>query len=596
MKILIVGESPAMPTGFGQQCRLLVEGFLSNGHEVVLMAGAVKAPKFKHGGYTEWRFQNIHDLPSLERQIHSVAPDVCLCFGCTAFIMNMINVRQLPMNCPVFYWLPYEGSKLPESYKRGFSGMPSNTIIHLTSYAKDLWSDVVTSDLIIGHGVNGSIWKYNPAFDSEAKNNLRKKWSIKLKAPMWDDDLVILNSDRNIHHKRWDATMDYISKLKKLTRRRVVLLAHTKPHEKGDTGHPEGWNIPELVKNYGLDDNVIFTGFDWYKCLTREELVELYRICNFRLSTSMGEGFGVPTAEAAMIGTPQILNGHTSLPEILGADNPMLVEPAMRESRMDSLWNVPNTSAMAQRTLELLENPDLLAFATESARMRVNHNYSHIKVTNHFLMLFKSAIESNDKTNLFYNFRWGYRQQGVHAHIMGDCGRVASKLNNTPKVLEIGSHDGKFLEICSEFGLNCKGIESDALAIARANLRVQKQIIKVESYKDPWPEANILVVTDMQDGWLDDVEKMFEKIAEYDWALIRFDPRRRWGLPSYENVEKLRAILISKGMNRRRDIEKIMNELPNFAHEVWHRNGGLDVGLPRKVQEFKELTNGDTGK
>ena len=40
MKIVIVGESPANPSGFGQQVLLLVEGFQKHGHEVVCISQA----------------------------------------------------------------------------------------------------------------------------------------------------------------------------------------------------------------------------------------------------------------------------------------------------------------------------------------------------------------------------------------------------------------------------------------------------------------------------------------------------------------------------------------------------------------------------
>lgn len=594
MKIAIVGETPSMPTGFGQQILLLVEGFTKAGHEVVLLAQSAPRPPLVIEGLTEHRFQNVHDLNELEKTIHREEPDVCLHFGCTAFVANMLKVTCAPMNVPVFTWLAYEGSYLPDDFPKTFGGTPDNTMVHLSGFGQKLWHPLVKSSLIIPHGVDLDVWKYDPDFTGEDKQALRKKWAERLEFPLWEDDLVILNTDRNIYHKRWDCTLDYIRKLQKLTNRRVVLIAHTRRVENGNKGQPAAFNIPEMVHTYGLNKRVAFTGFDWGNSLSRSDMVELFRVCDFRVSTSEGEGFGIPTIEAAAIGTPQILNEHTTTPELIGEDNPMMVESPTMEQRLGSLWAVPNTTGMAKRTIELLNNPELLDHAVEHARLRAEGLFAGNKVVTAFLELFQSAIQNNPKETLYHTFRWGYKRRAEHPSVLGDVGRVAGMLNNVPKVLEVGSFHGMFLDICSEFGLDVTGIEADPLAVAQASNRAKVKLTQLDAWDDHWPKGNIAVVTDMQDVWYNQSEElldtMIDRLVQFDWVLIRWNPRRLWGDRECP-IEPLKAKFLANDMTHRKDLEKMVLPLKHMQHEIWHRNAGMSI-IPQKIARFVENQNG----
>jgi len=76
-------------------------------------------------------------------------------------------------------------------------------------------------------------------------------------------------------------------------------------------GKYKGTRLEQLVKELGVQNNVIFTGF-----VTEEEKRALYENCYAFLFPSLFEGFGMPPVEALMIGTPVITTKAGALEEV----------------------------------------------------------------------------------------------------------------------------------------------------------------------------------------------------------------------------------------------------------------------------------------
>ncbi|MBN1169182.1 glycosyltransferase family 4 protein [Candidatus Woesebacteria bacterium] len=86
----------------------------------------------------------------------------------------------------------------------------------------------------------------------------------------------------------------------------------------------KGWmyeSINKLVKNLGIEDKVIFTGF-----VSEKEKAILLQEAKVLISPSFWEGFGIHVLEAFASGTPVIVSDRASLPEIAG-DAAIYVDP-----------------------------------------------------------------------------------------------------------------------------------------------------------------------------------------------------------------------------------------------------------------------------
>ena len=85
---------------------------------------------------------------------------------------------------------------------------------------------------------------------------------------------------------------------------------------------PENF-APRLVRQYGLEDVVRFTGR-----ITTEQLVEEYAKAEIAVTASVYEGFGLPAAEAMSCGIPVIATRAGALPEVVkDGETGILVAP-----------------------------------------------------------------------------------------------------------------------------------------------------------------------------------------------------------------------------------------------------------------------------
>jgi len=605
-RLVILGETPAMPTGFGQQTRLVCEGMVKKGWEVFLLTQAVPMKPIKMTGVEEWRYANIHDVDLMDRVMHALKPDAVFAFGCTGTIAHYCQLRAAPANIPVFYWLPYEGSAVPKEARKMFRGMPRNRVIHLSNFARDMWAGprseddkkpIVESDIVIPHAVDLSLFEHQPDLD---RTHARREWSKRLRFPLFDDAVVVINMDRNIWHKRWDATYDFVNRLQeKMPDREVLLIAHSKMIQTQERGHPPGYSLPHLETAYGLQGRVAYTYFDWGNGFEREEIAEMIRLADLRLTTSEGEGFGIPTIETASLGIPQIVNKHTCMSELLPEGSPFLVDPAMMEDNMGSLWAIPDVREMANRAAHLLNNPDETKKHTEAARDFVSDRFEADNVCGQFDELFRRACQRS-RDSIWVESRWGFQKQADIDTVFSELGRAISKVQHAPKVLEIGSFTGQFLDKLVEYGIPCSGIEWNEQAINemsnRSRMYLRHRSPDPNGSEGRWPNADVVVLTDQLEllyslGGIELVESCFTEACRYPWVFARFRPAYQWGQPLVDPTG-CRGMLKQGGLTRRPDLEKAIREhvAKWFEHEIWQRDsdGSIPAGIATAMSEKKD--------
>lgn len=534
--------------------------------------------------YEVWHLQNLMEPVVVDRALAQIQPDLVIVFYHTALIQKLANLQYAPANCPVYFWTPYEGSYLPDDTRNAFIGVPEDRFIHLSDFAQNLWADSVKSKYVIPHTYDPEVFKYVGP-NSTRKESLREKFSRRFRHHIEPNATVVLNLDRNIWHKRWDACFDYVRQLQTKTDSYVQLIAHTMTQAShSDTGHPPMFDLKKLETFYGIEGRVIYTDFNWGKGLTPLELAELYELCDIRVSMSMGEGFGVLNLEASAVGCPQVVNGCTNLPEIYG-DSDYLIEPAFQEEKLGSLWQVPNVRKMVERSVDLL-NRDC---EVESQRLweRVESKFSMRKAG----YLWEKLLAESTLTpriECWYKHRFGYNQSVYAQKYMSNLPKVCFALVGTyPKVFEIQSFDGRFVVACAESGFVINAIESDAEAIKRMPT-IAKRYVSNRSSSDGWPEADVVVLTDAFESILEfegigAVNTVLEKLATYKWVLMRRGFSHRWGTVPIE-PESVGLRLIELGMTRRTDLEDLVrqNILADFSHEIWSKDADTSV-IPIKL-------------
>ena len=562
MKVMCIGESMNMPSGFGGQMKILAEGLANKGHEVVVLTS--NNLKSDRTNPQEWTLANIKDVDAVDRVIHRYAPDVLVVFWYLHMVTFMTQLRAAPANCPIYFWLPWEGSTPPTQWDIAFRRVPRNHVIHLSRFARDLWSKHVDSDVVIPHA-------YHPDFDigDVFKDKLRRKWSQKLRFPLFDDSIVIINADRNIKHKRWDATFDFISKISKKFDKSVQLIAHTKLKDESLKGSEfEAFDLIPLSKLYGVEDQVVFTGFDWVKGFTRQELAELYALSDLRISTSEGEGFGCGGCECAIVGCPQVVNNSTTAEEIFGEGCDFLVESSMRELHWNALFQVPNVDDMVERACNLIENPENTKLVTRNVQERVRSLFSSEVVIDKW----ESILKQEHKFD--YSSRWGYQSYFSNKVAFRDLALVVSKVKSHIKVFELGAYDGLFADFAISTGIVYSGLEWEKEAIDLAT-PLSQLYISHKDLKSDWMNADAIVLTDILERLYEFGEtivfEMLERACQYDWLFLRPVPFYKWNVDLFDR-DVAEKYLVSKEMSRRHDLEVMVTSFaPNLEHEIWQK-------------------------
>ena len=144
---------------------------------------------------------------------------------------------------------------------------------------------------------------------------------------------------------------------------------------------PDGQHL-ELVREYGLEDTVTFTGR-----ISTEELVKHYSMSEISVVPSLYEGFGLPAAEAMSCKLPVVATSAGALPEVVGQDGEagILVPPA-------------DPDALAAAIKRLLCDKHLRRKLGEAGRKRVETNLTWEQAAKKTLEVYQECRECSPST------------------------------------------------------------------------------------------------------------------------------------------------------------------------------------------------------
>lgn len=121
---------------------------------------------------------------------------------------------------------------------------------------------------------------------------------------------IVGNANRNQPRKRFDLTVKYFCDwITSMQIDDAYLFIHTAP-----TGE-YGYNCGQLMNYYGVRKRLIRSDPGVWNGMPETELINVYNACNAMITTTQGEGFGLPTLEGMACGVPQILPDWSALGE-----------------------------------------------------------------------------------------------------------------------------------------------------------------------------------------------------------------------------------------------------------------------------------------
>ncbi|AXS40818.1 glycosyltransferase [Breoghania sp. L-A4] len=170
---------------------------------------------------------------------------------------------------------------------------------------------------VIPHGLDADTF-HNLGTDARATARAR----IFADNSEFQNAFIVLNANRNQPRKRIDLTILGFAEFARGKPETVKLFLHMGARDLG-------WDIPELVRRYGIEDRTLMSTAQAHMPGVSEAHLNLvYNACDVGVNTAEAEGWGLVSHEHAATGAAQIVPGHTAYNELW--DNAAIrLEPAL---------------------------------------------------------------------------------------------------------------------------------------------------------------------------------------------------------------------------------------------------------------------------
>ena len=425
-KILIIADSPLVPTGVGTQTKYMIESLLKTGkYKFLCLAGAVRHSDYsiKSVNYREdantidvsnqawseddWLIKPVNgygDKNVIRSVMRDYKPDLLWFMTDPRFFIWLWEMEnEVRKNIPMIYYHVWDNYPAPEFNKSFYE---SNDLVCTISKVTD---DIVKTvspnveSIRVPHAVNTNVFKKKSTEKEIEEVELYRK---KIIGKDNTDKLIFFWNNRNARRKQ-SGTLIYWFKefLDEVGEDKAILLMHTEPKD------PNGPNLIEITRSLGLDENqVLFSSVK----LEQDKLSNVYNAVDCTINISDAEGFGLSTLESLACETPIIVNmtgglqeqvtdgnqffGHGIEPvskTIVGSqDVPYIFEDRIsKKDFLDKMMKIYNLSKEERQDLG------------RKGRQHVMNNYSFEKYQQTWQKIIKDTIEKHGSWNTRKNYK-----------------------------------------------------------------------------------------------------------------------------------------------------------------------------------------------
>jgi len=314
MKILCLGDSPTVRTGFGVVNRVAVDTLLELGHEIVVLGGQdTKQRDTGNPRYTyipvESETADMLGWSMAPKVIEEHKPDAVSIVGDPAMVTVWVLHKSVA-DLPILAYMPVEGSPLNYQWIKAFKETPNLSLVTTSKYGHKVLEDAGIEAQWAYHGVSDD-FKPISAMRREA-------WR---RALGWEDKFVVINVAQNVRRKQWPRLFEAIAILKKRYPN-LLLYAHTVPFNNYWLG---GHDLSQLAEQMGIWDRVVFppSHLEHNAAVPlhggeNPGLVDMYGIADMFVLPSQVEGFGLPLVEAMRMGLPVAHTDYGAGAEVIG--------------------------------------------------------------------------------------------------------------------------------------------------------------------------------------------------------------------------------------------------------------------------------------
>jgi glycosyltransferase involved in cell wall biosynthesis len=312
IRILWLSDTPHRPSGFGIVSREVCGRLSALGYDITMLGWWTKSSFTSFSGIPVWR---CPERPSeavrvLAEHVHRCDPHFLIALGDIPWLSYLAEapfLRSIARSeVRLCLYFPIDGVQPDGRIPPRWIDILRTIDIPITMSQFGL-SAVTCSGVTasyIPHGCDVDVFK-PPSSKRAAKHKFG-----------YDGKFVVLSDMRNHRRKLFPRLLD-IGRALALPENKIVFHIHTNMRPEEDRDEYE-YDIQADVSLLGLAPIIRFTTTSSRHILSTRKLAALYAAADVHLSTSHGEGFGLPTLQAASSGVVPIACLHSANTELVG--------------------------------------------------------------------------------------------------------------------------------------------------------------------------------------------------------------------------------------------------------------------------------------
>lgn len=264
-----------------------------------------------------------------------IQPDICF-FLKDLWMYNWVLEKDFSPAKSVFYF-PADGYPMPIDNHKHM--LKCDQAVAMSKFAKQCAEEYVYTDEIdgkkrvLGDTLTKPIEYIPHGVDNKTFYPLKPDETDEIKKKNGMENMFVVGFvGRNQPRKSHSVLIKAFKKFSE-GKRDVSLYFHCDMNDPSN----QGVNLNGMVRDYN-PPNFMFTKMQSFKYgVTDKVLNEIYNCFSVHAPISSGEGFGIPTIEAAACGVPNILTDYTTSAELLGLDRENELVPDIYDLPKDNI-------------------------------------------------------------------------------------------------------------------------------------------------------------------------------------------------------------------------------------------------------------------
>ena len=307
-RILVIADSPLVPSGVGTQTKYMIEAMLRTGKfKFFCLAGAIRHQDYRVlnvSPYEEdWQIKPVDGYGNeaiVRKIIKDYKPDALWFMTDPRFYVWLWDMSsEIRKNIPMIYYHVWDNYPYPNFNKKFYD---SNDVVCTISKVTDDIVRTVSPDVEcvrIPHSVDTNIFCNK---GESSRLELRQKIS-----PDHEGKVIFFWNNRNARRKQSGSLIFWFKEfLDKVGHDKATLVMHTEPKD------PNGQDLEAILENLDLKDGQVLLST---QKMPPEDLAKVYSACDCTINISDAEGFGLATLESLACETPIIVNMTGGLQE-----------------------------------------------------------------------------------------------------------------------------------------------------------------------------------------------------------------------------------------------------------------------------------------